>query len=82
QDRGIAGVEVQVDGGDWQEAKLGPSAGVDYWRQWYLPWNAESGQHTLAVRAVDAEGTVQTPARAMPFPNGASGYQSIIARVG
>lgn len=82
QDRGIAGVEVQIDGSDWQEAKLGPSAGVDYWRQWYLPWNAESGQHTLAVRAVDQDGTVQTPAKAMPFPNGASGYQSIITRVG
>ena len=82
QDRGIAKVEVQIDGADWQEAKLGPSAGVDYWRQWYLPWNAESGQHTLAVRAVDQDGTVQTPAKAMPFPNGSSGYQSIITRVG
>lgn len=82
QDRGIARVEVQIDGGDWQEAKLGPSAGVDYWRQWYLPWNAESGQHTIAVRAVDREGTVQSPAKAMPFPDGASGYQSIITRVG
>ena len=28
--------------GDWQEAKLGPSAGVEYWRQWYLPWKATS----------------------------------------
>ncbi len=82
QDRGIAKVEVQIDGSDWQEAKLGPSAGVDYWRQWYLPWNATSGQHTLTVRAVDQEGTVQTPAKAMPFPDGASGYQSIITRVG
>jgi len=82
QDRGIAEVEVQIDGGDWQKAKLGPSAGVDYWRQWYLPWNAESGQHTLSVRAVDANGTVQSPAKAMPFPNGSSGYQSIISRVG
>ncbi|MEJ7795235.1 MAG: molybdopterin-dependent oxidoreductase [Nocardioides sp.] len=82
QDRGIEKVEVQIDGGDWQETKLGPSAGVDYWRQWYLPWNAESGQHTLTVRAVDQEGTVQTPAKAMPFPNGSSGYQTIISRVG
>jgi len=82
QDRGIDKVEVQIDGGDWQETKLGPSAGVDYWRQWYLPWNAESGQHTLTVRAVDQEGTVQTPAKAMPFPNGSSGYQTIITRVG
>ncbi|QBR93066.1 molybdopterin-dependent oxidoreductase [Nocardioides euryhalodurans] len=82
QDRGIGKVEVQVDGGDWQTAELGPSAGVDYWRQWYLPWEAESGQHTLTVRAVSQEGEVQSPARAMPFPEGSSGYQQIIVRVG
>jgi len=81
QDRGIGKVEVQVDGGRWQQARLGPSAGVDYWRQWYLPWQAEPGQHTLTVRAVTQEGEVQTPARAMPFPDGASGYQQIIVRV-
>ena len=40
QPAGVAKVEVRLDGGDWQEAKLGPSAGVEYWRQWYLPWKA------------------------------------------
>ena len=58
-----------------------PRAGVDYWRQWYLPWEAERGEHTLAVRAVTQEGEVQTPAKAMPFPDGSSGYQQIIIRV-
>ncbi len=82
QDRGIGKVEVAVDGGEWQEAKLGPSAGVDYWRQWYLPWKPESGQHTLTVRAVSQEGEMQSPAKAMPFPDGSSGYQQIIVRVG
>ncbi|QZY29003.1 molybdopterin-dependent oxidoreductase [Nocardioides coralli] len=81
QDRGIGTVEVQIDGGQWQQAELGPSAGVDYWRQWFFPWNAESGEHTLAVRAVTREGEVQTPAKAQPFPDGSSGYQSIIVRV-
>ena len=28
---------------------LGPTAGNDYWRQWYLPWTAESGTHHLAA---------------------------------
>ena len=46
QTRGIEAVEVQVDGGAWQKAELGPSAGDDYWRQWYLPWKADSGEHT------------------------------------
>jgi DMSO/TMAO reductase YedYZ molybdopterin-dependent catalytic subunit len=81
QDRGIGKVEVQIDGNAWQEVELGPSAGVDYWRQWFMPWRAESGEHTLAVRATSQEGELQTPARATPFPDGASGYQSIITRV-
>ena len=81
QDRGIGTVELQIDGGDWQPAELGPSAGVDYWRQWYLPWDAKPGQHTLTVRAVSQEGETQVPAKAMPFPDGASGYQQIIVRV-
>jgi hypothetical protein len=41
QQRGIAKVEVRVDGnGPWQVATLGPDAGIDYWRQWYLVWDA------------------------------------------
>ncbi|GAB6984216.1 molybdopterin-dependent oxidoreductase [Nocardioides pyridinolyticus] len=78
---GVAKVEVRVDGGPWQQARLGPSAGHDYWRQWYLPWTAETGQHTLAVRAVDGEGDVQTAVRATPFPGGSSGIQQIVVNV-
>ncbi len=76
--KGVAKVEVSVDGGAWQQARLGPSAGDDYWRQWYLPWTAEPGQHPLAVRTVDGEGDVQTAARAEPFPEGSSGIQEIV----
>ena len=65
---GIAKVQVRVDGGAWQDARLGPTAGEDYWRQWYLPWTAEPGQHMLAVRAFNGEGEEQTAARATPFP--------------
>jgi DMSO/TMAO reductase YedYZ molybdopterin-dependent catalytic subunit len=81
QTRGIGRVEVQVDGGEWQQARLGPSAGEDYWRQWYLPWTAEPGEHSVTVRAVDQDGEVQPPVKAMPFPNGASGLQRILVRV-
>lgn len=81
QHRGVKGVEVQVDGGQWQAAKLGPDAGVDYWRQWYLPWDATRGQHTLAVRATDLTGAVQSAERATPFPSGSSGIQSIVVIV-
>ena len=81
QTRGIGGVEVQVDGGAWQEARLGPAVGVDYWRQWYIPWTAEPGEHDISVRATDLDGMVQTDAGAAPFPNGSSGRQRIIVSV-
>lgn len=81
QHDGIATVDVRVDGEDWQPARLGPSAGNDYWRQWYLPWRATSGEHQLSVRATTRSGHVQSTARAMPFPDGASGLQQIVVRV-
>ena len=81
QHRGIAKVEVQIDGGAWQQARLGPNAGNDYWRQWYLPWKATRGQHDVSVRATTKDGEVQTSARALPFPDGASGLQRIVVRV-
>jgi len=81
QHNGVAGVEVQIDGGPWREATLGPDAGVDYWRQWYLPWDAAPGSHRLAVRATGRDGTVQTAARAASFPDGSSGVQDVVVNV-
>ena len=78
QERGIEGVEVRVDQGPWQKATLGPDGGTDYWRQWYLPWDATSGRHELTVRATDGTGAAQTQTQAAPFPNGASGYHSVV----
>lgn len=78
QEHGIARVEVSIDGGRWQQATLGPAVGTDYWRQWYLPWHATPGQHELSVRAIDKDGTVQTPVRTTPFPTGSSGIQKIV----
>ena len=78
QHNGVAKVEVRIDGGPWQEAVLGPDAGVDYWRQWYLPWDARPGAHMLAVRATGVDGTVQSPVRANSFPDGSSGIQEIV----
>ena len=81
QNGGVARVEVSVDGGRWTAAHLGPSAGNDYWRQWYAPWKATSGTHQLACRVIDGAGQTQTPVRAEPFPSGASGVQSISVSV-
>jgi DMSO/TMAO reductase YedYZ molybdopterin-dependent catalytic subunit len=78
---GVARVEVQIDGGPWQRATLGPSAGDDYWRQWYLPWDAEPGSHQISSRAIDRDGHVQTAVRARPFPDGSSGIQKLLVTV-
>ncbi|MEU6136075.1 molybdopterin-dependent oxidoreductase [Nocardioides sp. NPDC047086] len=81
QHHGVAEVEVRIDGGRWQPAELGRDAGIDYWRQWFLPWDAEPGSHQLAVRVVDRDGTVQSEERATPFPDGSSGIQEIVVTV-
>lgn len=81
QHRGIARVEVRINGGAWQVARLGPDAGLDYWRQWYLPWDAPKGRHLVAVRAVTKDGDVQTPVRRTPFPDGSSGIQEVVVNV-
>ena len=77
QARGIAAVEVQVDDGAWQQARLSPETDADLWRQWVLPYEFPAGTHTVTVRARAADGEIQTSDRASPFPNGSSGWHSI-----
>ena len=81
QHRGIGKVEVRIDDGEWQQAELGPAVTVDYWRQWYLPWDAPSGRHDIAVRATSEDGEVQVDDRATPFPDGSSGIQQVAVLV-
>jgi DMSO/TMAO reductase YedYZ molybdopterin-dependent catalytic subunit len=77
QTRGIGRVEVAVDDGPWTAAMLAPDPGVDVWRQWLLSHDFAPGSHTVTVRATTADGELQTPARADPFPSGATGWHSI-----
>jgi DMSO/TMAO reductase YedYZ molybdopterin-dependent catalytic subunit len=77
QDRGIAKVEVSVDGGDWQEARLAEQDNVNTWRQWVLDWDAGPGNHTLEVRATDATGYTQTAERAPIAPDGSTCWDSV-----
>jgi DMSO/TMAO reductase YedYZ molybdopterin-dependent catalytic subunit len=77
QHRGVEQVEVRFDGGAWTKATLATQDTVDTWRQWYLPWQATTGQHTLQVRATDQTGYVQTPTTVGTFPNGATGYHTV-----
>ncbi|MCE0485513.1 molybdopterin-dependent oxidoreductase [Ornithinimicrobium sediminis] len=77
QHTGIERVEVQVDGGEWQEAQLALEPSVDAWRQWRLVWEAEPGEHTVVVRATNRDGETQTDRRQPPAPSGATGRHTI-----
>jgi DMSO/TMAO reductase YedYZ molybdopterin-dependent catalytic subunit len=70
---GIERVEVQVDDGEWQEATLATAISIDTWVQWRYDWEAAPGTHTLRVRAIDAEGEVQTATVQGVVPDGATG---------
>ena len=78
---GVGNVEVQVDGGGWKQATLGPDGGNDYWRQWYYRWDAKPGQHSISARVASGDGEMQSPARANPFPDGASGIHQYTVTV-
>jgi DMSO/TMAO reductase YedYZ molybdopterin-dependent catalytic subunit len=82
QHRGIDAVEVRVDDGPWQPARLADVPSVDTWRQWVLDWDAPAGEHTLSVRATDGTGAVQTGEEAPPAPDGATGWHTIPVVVG
>ncbi|MER5934884.1 molybdopterin-dependent oxidoreductase [Streptomyces sp. NPDC002054] len=81
QHRGIDRVEVRVDGGPWQQARLAAPDGVDTWRQWVWEWDAEPGSHTLEARATDGTGAPQTGERAGTVPDGATGWHTVTVRV-
>jgi DMSO/TMAO reductase YedYZ molybdopterin-dependent catalytic subunit len=81
QGRGVEAVEVRVDDGPWQPARLATAVGADTWRQWVHEWDATPGRHTITARATDGTGAVQTSERAEPIPDGASGWHSIVAIV-
>jgi DMSO/TMAO reductase YedYZ molybdopterin-dependent catalytic subunit len=81
-DRGIAKVEVNVDGGDtWREATLATAIGPQTWVQWRWTWQATSGDHTIAVRATDGTGAVQAAEYSPPDPDGSRGLHQIHIRV-
>lgn len=77
QDRGVTRVEVRVDGGPWNRARLADEDSVDTWRQWVWEWDARPGTHLLEVRATDASGYTQTAERAPIAPDGSTGWHSV-----
>jgi len=81
QHRGIDAVEVRVDGGPWNPARLAAKDGINSWRQWVWDWDASPGMHLLEVRATDATGAAQTGDRAPIAPDGSTGWPSVQVNV-
>ena len=74
--RGISKVEVRVDDGAWNEARLrAPLSGLT-WVIWRYDWPFQPGEHTLTVRCTDGKGALQIAEMAAPHPSGASGLHS------
>ena len=83
--RKIVSVEVQVNDGDWQPADLVQADSNLVWTQWSLDWPAAPGKHTLAVRATDETGYVQTERGGAvlgdSYPAGTAKIHAVVVKV-
>jgi DMSO/TMAO reductase YedYZ molybdopterin-dependent catalytic subunit len=77
QTKGIARVQVRVDGGQWQDAQLTTEVNKNTWRMWRTFFNLRPGQHTVESRATDDTGYTQTSDEIGAIPNGATGWPSV-----
>ncbi|HEX7118237.1 MAG TPA: molybdopterin-dependent oxidoreductase [Longimicrobiales bacterium] len=71
--RGISRVEVRVDGGPWQPARLRAPLSDTTWVLWVFDWPFQPGAHTFTVRCFEGDGTPQEARRAPVRPAGATG---------
>lgn len=81
--RGIAGVEVSLDGGrSWSDTLLRQPLSSLAWTQWAYSWTpARRGAHVLSCRATDGRGQSQDRRQRRPHPSGASGYHEVEVQV-
>ncbi len=73
----VTRVEVQVDDGPWQDARLGEAYSESTWRQWSLAWTPTPGEHTIRVRATDSVDGTQTEQVTDVAPDGARGWHTV-----
>lgn len=82
QSVGIEKVEVRIDGGEWQEARLGEDVSDDTWRMWRFDApGLTPGNHTAVVRATNKRGETQTEERTEPLPDGSTGWPTASFRI-
>ena len=81
--RGIRQVEVSFDDGTtWQVATLERALGPLTWQRWAISWTPPAvGTHSIAARATDGTGQLQTAVRRGTFPDGATGYDRLAVSV-
>jgi DMSO/TMAO reductase YedYZ molybdopterin-dependent catalytic subunit len=75
--RGISKVELQVDGGEWLEAKLRTPLSETTWVIWRYDYPYQKGDHTIVVRCYEGDGTPQIDTESPPHPSGATGLHSV-----
>ena len=79
--RGIAKIELSVDGGkSWQDGAIRKPLGPYSWVLWTANPSLTEGDHQVMVRATDGTGTTQTEVTRSPLPDGASGWHTISVR--
>jgi DMSO/TMAO reductase YedYZ molybdopterin-dependent catalytic subunit len=74
--RGISKVEVQTDGGPWEQAELRMPLSQLTWVIWRYDWPYQPGKHTFTVRCCEGNGTPQITTPSPPEPNGATSLNS------
>jgi DMSO/TMAO reductase YedYZ molybdopterin-dependent catalytic subunit len=84
--RGISKIEISTDGAKtWALATLEAAMGPLTWRRWSYAWTPGGpGPAKLIVRATDGTGNTETPIGRPPYPDGATGYDSLdvsVARI-
>ncbi len=76
QGTGVREVQVRVDKGPWQQARLADVPADTTWVQWVYEWDAAAGNHTIECRLIDADGTAQIAERTGVRPDGSTGLDS------
>jgi DMSO/TMAO reductase YedYZ molybdopterin-dependent catalytic subunit len=80
--RGISKVELSVDDGPWMDTQLRlPALSPLTWIQWRYDWDQTPGTHEFKVRAYDGNGDLQVAQPGDPYPDGATGINTMRVRI-
>ena len=75
-DRGVGSVQVKIGDQPWKEAVLKEPLSPLSWVLWHLEEDVKG--KSVTVRMVDVSGEMQIGQPAPPFPQGSSGYHTVV----